>query len=173
MSSNYQFKIRIGALVFKDNKLLLSRQNNQPFWVFPGGTLEVGEGMIDCLVREMMEEASLVVTPGPLLYFGDFIKQPDSNPELPPEHKKARLRQSIDLFFLTHYQGGTLTMATDENINELDFYDLATVKTMQIQPSGVKQQLLTDWESGELLSMLSIPPSVTLKMPVYLGKYGI
>jgi 8-oxo-dGTP diphosphatase len=53
------FNIRIYALIFdRKGKVLLSDefQLNKRMSKFPGGGLEFGEGTIECLHREMMEE---------------------------------------------------------------------------------------------------------------------
>jgi 8-oxo-dGTP diphosphatase len=53
------FNIRVYALIFdKDGKVLLSDelQLNKRMSKFPGGGLEFGEGTLECLHREMMEE---------------------------------------------------------------------------------------------------------------------
>ena len=41
---------------------------------FPGGGLEKGEGIHDCLVREFDEELKLEIEPGELFYVNDFLQ---------------------------------------------------------------------------------------------------
>lgn len=57
------FTIRVYGLLQHENKLLLSRENiyGGVYTKFPGGGLEFGEGTIDCLKREFMEECQLQV----------------------------------------------------------------------------------------------------------------
>lgn len=47
--------------------LLLHRRDDHDFWAFPGGKLELGESLEECLKREMAEETGLEVTPEKLL----------------------------------------------------------------------------------------------------------
>ena len=55
------FTIRVYGLLEKDQQILLSRENiyGGVYTKFPGGGLEFGEGTIDCLKREFMEECQL------------------------------------------------------------------------------------------------------------------
>ena len=42
---------------------------------FPGGGLELGEGVADCLRREWMEELGLPIEVGDLFYINDFYQK--------------------------------------------------------------------------------------------------
>lgn len=60
---NIQFTEVGVAIIMKDNKLLIGkRSSNVPFtglWEFPGGKLEKGETLEECLKREWLEELNL------------------------------------------------------------------------------------------------------------------
>ena len=161
MSAGYHFKIRVGVVLFKDNQLLLARQNKRPFWVLPGGTLEPGEGLAETAVRELMEEAALSTEVVQFLYCGDFIQAG------PP------IRQSLDVVFLSRYISGTLTMTEVENLDELRFVSLEEARSLVIQPALITQNLLSDWESGKLNNLLSEHSQKTGSIsPIYLGQYS-
>lgn len=55
------FTIRVYGLLIHNNQLLLSRENilGNIYTKFPGGGLEFGEGIIDCLHREFREEVDI------------------------------------------------------------------------------------------------------------------
>lgn len=153
MSNNYCFKVRLGVVLMRDDKLLLVRQNNRPFWVFPGGTLEVEEGLAECAIREMKEEIDLDVAIEKTLYLADFL--------LGDPAKPGEIRHTIDVFMLARYQGGEPTMTLDENLNEMGFFTLDEVRAMAVEPSVAKAQLLLDW-----------PEQFKNANGLYLGKYG-
>ncbi len=72
----YPFNVRVyGALVWNE-KILLSKESykNRSFTKLPGGGLEFGEGLKECLVREFAEELQLEITVGNHLYTTDFFQ---------------------------------------------------------------------------------------------------
>jgi 8-oxo-dGTP diphosphatase len=72
-----RFNIRVyGICVNERNEVLLSDESHQHlnFTKFPGGGLEFGEGMIDCLKREFHEEFKLEIEVGELFYLTDFFQ---------------------------------------------------------------------------------------------------
>jgi len=70
-------KVRPTGILIEDGKLLLLKQDlgfeSSREYCLPGGTLEEGESLHDCLVREMEEETGLEVEIGKLLYVCDRI----------------------------------------------------------------------------------------------------
>jgi len=45
------------AIIFKGEKILIAKRRHQ--WEFPGGRLEKGETMEECIVREIKEELNI------------------------------------------------------------------------------------------------------------------
>ncbi|MDF3028495.1 MAG: hydrolase [Fluviicola sp.] len=72
-----RFNIRVyGICINERQELLLSNESYRDlsFTKFPGGGLEFGEGMTDCLKREFMEEFNLEIEVGELFYLTDFFQ---------------------------------------------------------------------------------------------------
>ncbi len=72
-----RFNIRVyGICINHRNEVLLSDESYRDlsFTKFPGGGLEFGEGMIDCLKREFREEFDLEIEVGNLFYLTDFFQ---------------------------------------------------------------------------------------------------
>jgi len=69
--------IRATGILIEDNKLLLLKQyvNSDRNYSLPGGTLEEGETLEQCLVREMKEETGLDVKLKRLLYICDHLTE--------------------------------------------------------------------------------------------------
>lgn len=63
MSEINAFTIRVYGLLISEESLLLSQENiyGSIYTKLPGGGLEFGEGTIECLQREFMEEANLAI----------------------------------------------------------------------------------------------------------------
>ena len=49
------------AIVKDKMVLMINRRKNWKGWAFPGGHLEQGESMVECVSREMIEETGLTV----------------------------------------------------------------------------------------------------------------
>lgn len=58
-----QFTVRVYGLLINNQKLLISKENikGRLYLKFPGGGLEFGEGIIDCLHREFREELDISI----------------------------------------------------------------------------------------------------------------
>lgn len=79
-----RFNIRVYGVLISGDKVLLSHENrfNKSFTKFPGGGLELGEGMIDCLKRELNEELEIDASAYKFthLYTTDFFQESAFNP---------------------------------------------------------------------------------------------
>ncbi len=54
----------VGAIVFKDNRVLLVRRGRPPaedLWAIPGGRVEIGETLQEAAEREILEETGIVI----------------------------------------------------------------------------------------------------------------
>lgn len=78
----YLFNVRVyGILINEQNKVLISDEKtlNVSFTKFPGGGLEYGEGLLDALKREFMEECELEVEIVKHIYTTDFWEKSSFN----------------------------------------------------------------------------------------------
>ena len=58
------------AIIIKNNKVYMIHSSKYDYYEFPGGGIEKGESMIDCLIRETKEEAGLVIKHESIKEFG-------------------------------------------------------------------------------------------------------
>ena len=66
------------CILLKNEKVLLSYEENTDQWMIPGGGLEGNESLQDCCAREVVEETGIVVAPNKLFltineYFDDLM----------------------------------------------------------------------------------------------------
>ena len=76
------FNVRVyGLLINENNEILISDEQSggRTFSKFPGGGLELGEGLIEALKREFMEECNAEIQVIEHLYTTDFYEQSSFN----------------------------------------------------------------------------------------------
>ena len=73
-----RFNVRVYGLLFNDEKEVLVTDENRfgiQFTKFPGGGLEFGEGTIECLKREFIEELNSEIEIDSHYYTTDFCQE--------------------------------------------------------------------------------------------------
>ncbi|UCD77701.1 MAG: NUDIX hydrolase [Desulfobacterales bacterium] len=71
-------RVAVGAIVFKDNKVLLVRRGKPPaedLWAIPGGSVEIGETLKAAAEREIFEETGITILAVEPVYTFDFIER--------------------------------------------------------------------------------------------------
>lgn len=87
MQRNYPDRplLGVGALIFRDDHILLVRRANPPLqgeWSIPGGLVETGETTKEAIVREVREETGLDVEPVKLVeVFERILRDQDASVE--------------------------------------------------------------------------------------------
>lgn len=72
--------ILIGALLERDGKFLLLKENQGPdkgLWNIPSGKIELGESPLECAKREVKEEAGLEFSPQNIVAITSIIRRID------------------------------------------------------------------------------------------------
>ena len=70
--------VAVGAVVFKENKVLLVKRNNPPgkgLWAIPGGRVNLGETLQEAAEREIREETGVVIRAKDPVYTFDVIER--------------------------------------------------------------------------------------------------
>jgi 8-oxo-dGTP diphosphatase len=75
-----KFVVRCRAIILHEGKLLVVRHVGADYVALPGGHLEWGEGIKECLSREIVEELGVIPEIGKLLYVNTFIDRNDVQP---------------------------------------------------------------------------------------------
>jgi len=73
-----QPRVAVGAIVFKDNRVLLIRRGKPPaenLWAIPGGRVEIGETLQEAAEREILEETAITIRAQVPVYTFDVIER--------------------------------------------------------------------------------------------------
>ncbi|WP_041833413.1 NUDIX domain-containing protein [Actinoplanes sp. N902-109] len=93
-----------------DGRILLIQRSDDHTWALPGGTMELGETLRECAIREVHEEAGLTahaVTP-----FGIYTQAHDLSP-----NPYGHTYQPIALMCRVDNWSGVLNRFTDESVD--------------------------------------------------------
>jgi ADP-ribose pyrophosphatase YjhB (NUDIX family) len=92
--------VGVGGVVIENGKALLIRRGSEPLlgqWSIPGGTLELGETIVEGVARELLEETGIVVRVLDLIEVFERI-----NPYSPPESRQAEPRPRFHFVIVDH-----------------------------------------------------------------------
>jgi len=70
--------LAVGAIVFKENKVLLVKRGRAPskgLWAIPGGSVKLGETIKNAVEREIVEETGIHVRAGAPVYSFELIER--------------------------------------------------------------------------------------------------
>lgn len=120
----YRFPISVkGIIIHKQRILLLKNERNE--WELPGGKLELGEEIEQCLTREIMEETTLDVTVQELIHTWVYTIFPN-----------------VHVFIVTYACSTPVTdvFHISNEHKEGKWFDLAAVPALNM-PSGYKKSI--------------------------------
>ncbi len=124
-----RFNIRVYGLLINDfNQVLVSDEIIKGHYItkFPGGGLEFGEGIIDCLKREFREETNNDIEVVRHFYTTDFFQQSAYNPS----------HQIISIYYIVK-EGNSFNLKTTstpfdfkEHIDEAQAFRWLSIKEL-------------------------------------------
>jgi 8-oxo-dGTP diphosphatase len=101
----YQFNVRVYGLLINDNNQILisdEQEYGMQFSKFPGGGLEYGEGLIEGLKREFVEECDVEIEVTSHFYTTDFfIKSAFNDSQIISIYYLVKNRSPLSLIFKT------------------------------------------------------------------------
>jgi mutator protein MutT len=119
--------IGVGAVVLKENKILLEKRQNDPGkgkWSIPGGLVELGESVEQTVIREVKEETNLDVEKPEHI---DVVDKVDLD-----ENGKVRYHFVIIDYFVK-LKGGDLRASSDAA--ELKWVAVDEIEKLELTPT--------------------------------------
>jgi 8-oxo-dGTP diphosphatase len=114
----------IGALVLKDQKVLLVKRSQSPskgLWALPGGKINLGETLQQAVMREVFEETGVSVIPlQPIYSFDSIHKDGKGNTQF----------HYVIVDLLAEYKGGELKAGDDAA--EVGWFSLQDLKRISV-----------------------------------------
>ena len=120
-------------------RILLQRRVDNGMWALPGGAMNLGESLPECVVRETREETGLDVEVVGIV--GTY-----SNPRHVFAYDDGEVRQEFSICFLARPVGGQLTVS--EESTEVRWFEPSAVDALPMV-SGVRKRV-NDWRSGAM-----------------------
>lgn len=73
-------RTNVRAIVWRDGKILAVKHLNsdgseRDYWAIPGGGVDIGEGLVDAMVRELQEELGVTAEVGKLLCIQQYATE--------------------------------------------------------------------------------------------------
>jgi 8-oxo-dGTP pyrophosphatase MutT (NUDIX family) len=124
------FSCRIYGVLHEDGKILLTRSRFGPreFVNFPGGGVEIGEGPMDGLKREFMEETGLLIRPIRTLYSSEAAHLSTQAPI-----------QIVSAYWLVERAGGSLSLdGNGVDVINLFWADLTNLPREEMFPADLE-----------------------------------
>ena len=113
------------ALIDDDKLLMLKRKDNKK-WTLPGGTLDFGESLTECAVREVMEETGLDISIQDVV--GTY-----TDGDIRIEYSDGEVRQEFTIVYLGEIAGGSVVL--DDESSEYKWIQLEEVQNLEMAES--------------------------------------
>ena len=120
----------VGAVVWKDGKILLVKRGKEPNkgkWTVPGGVVELGETLREAVKREVKEECSIDIEVGEVAEALESIER--------DEQGRARYHFII-IDFKASYRGGEIKAASDAE--ECRWVSPEEIGELEVTPGLIK-----------------------------------
>lgn len=110
--------IASGPVIIEKNKLLVTMDNKDNFYKIPGGTLEEGETLEECAIRELEQETGFLCDLIKKLPTMKIKKRPGTNEIMLVElhHYLAKLKNSVNNYKSFNYNGHLVSWLNIEDI---------------------------------------------------------
>lgn len=128
--------------IVKDKKILLLKRRDNGKWTMPGGTLEFGENLASCAIREVMEESGLKVEITDII--GTY-----TDPNILVAYSDGEVRQEFTVVYAGKFTDTNISL--DEESTDYRWVDFDSVNAIELADSQRKRiyDVIKFYESGD------------------------
>ena len=131
--------VRPCAVLIENKKVLVIHCNyGEEFYLFPGGGVEPGETIEECVIRETYEETGIKTKILRLIYVNDYIEDRKTN------------KRVLNLFFLAKRIGGRIQQGEKDKgkVKKVEWIDLDNFSEIDFRPEYISKNLRKDYKEG-------------------------
>ena len=132
-----KIRVRVNGILIEDSSLLMiqihSPVTGQLVWMPPGGGLEFGESLKDCLKREFEEETGICVRVNEFLFLNELI---DNS------------YHAVELFYRVEQTGGIMDLGSDPEhdnqsqlLKDIAWKPLSELNNLLVSPDNLIEEL--------------------------------
>jgi 8-oxo-dGTP diphosphatase len=118
-------RVRVCGICVQEDKILLinhsSLNESNEFWSPPGGGLQFGETIEECLKREFLEETNTIISVGKFLKIREFINLP---------------LHAIELYYEVKIESGNVKRGFDPEMDEQIIQDVKWLSFEEVLRKG-------------------------------------
>ena len=126
------------VVVDDEGRIVLQRRRDNEMWALPGGVMELGESMAECVIRETREETGLDVEVTGIV--GVY-----SDPKHVFAYDDGEVRQEFSICVLARVRGGTIEVSDESH--EVKAFAPEEIADLPMVPSI--RLRVTDYLSGQ------------------------
>ena len=124
-------KPAVAVAVLKDDAVLMIERRDNGLWSLPGGTMDIGESVADCAVREVEEETGFRTKVE--LLVGIY-----SDPDIRIAYADGEVRQEFSLVVTARIIGGDLALQSSE-VTDAKWVSLGDLADVPAVPSQARR----------------------------------
>jgi ADP-ribose pyrophosphatase YjhB (NUDIX family) len=154
------------AVVPKGDRFLFiqeSKAHCQGLWALPGGRIEPYESLLKATIREVEEEAGILVKPLGILKISQYVFLPEPNPEGCGGLVPAGSIQKMEFAVLASPTSGTLKRNRDEHSQVAAWLNQEEIAKRNLRADFYWDLIKLSHEPGKLLGFDAYTYEVTAK----------
>ena len=145
---DYWFRLRTGAIIVRDGKMLFVRNTFGGYFYMLGGGVHLGEDSRTCIEREVLEETGVPCKPvRPLIICENFFNGVGGNIDGKECH-------TLEYYYLMEIPEGAVFEQKNDEEEELVWVPIDEFADNDIRPSFLKEKIREVLADGNLIHII-------------------